>query len=186
MSQPFDFKQAWEDTEVTTVSPNEQVFVTLRGNSSISVSMLPGYYDRANAAQIEEQLARTARLVFVDRTKAFYDLRSAEHGDTVRPSAESLTREQAEFKRRRAELAVEGSSDDGAVTVTSVGMTQFAVQIAPGTLTRVDESRFVADLGQAATRLMHDQREKMLGLKVEVLGGWGEAGAPEWARSGVR
>lgn len=178
MPEPFDFKQAWEDTEVTTVSPNEQVFVTLRGSSSISVSMLPGYYERASAAQIEEQLARTARLVFVDRTKAFFDLRSQEHGDTVRPSQESLTREQAEFKRRRAELAVEGASDDGAVTITSVGMTHFAVHIQPGTQNRIDGEAFAADVGQAATRLMHDQRQKMLDLKYEVLGGWGEGGPP--------
>ena len=116
--------------------------------------------------------------MFVDRTKAFFDLRSKEHGDIVRPSQESLTHRAAEFKRRRAELAVEGSSDDGAVSITSVGMTHFAVHIAPGTHNRIDGETFAADVGQAATRLMHDQREKMVSLKFEVLGGWGEAGPP--------
>lgn len=167
-----DFEQAWSETEVTTVSPNEQVFVTLRGDSDVRVSFLPGYYERATAAQIEEQLARTARLVFADRTKAFFDLRSQEHGDVVRPARTAVTAADAEYHRRRAELAVEGTSDDGAVTIASVGMTHFTVQMAPGTLDRVDVATFERDLAQAATRLVEDQKEKMWDLKLEVQGGW--------------
>jgi hypothetical protein len=157
---------------VKTVSPNEQVFVTLRGDTTIEVSLAPGYYERATAAQIEEQLTRTARLVFAERTKAFYDLRSQERGDTVRPGQGAPTPEEAEYKRRRAELAVEGTSDDEAVTISSVGMTHFAVNIAPGTLTRLDSPTFARAVAEAATRLVQDQRSKMLALKLELHGGW--------------
>jgi len=174
MAPDIDFKRTWSETEVRTTSPNEQVFITLRGDSSIDVSFLPGYYERANAAQIEEQLARTARLVFAERTKAFFDLRSKEHGNIVRPGRVSVNDAEAEYKRRRAELAVEGASDDGAVTITSVGMTHFAVHIAPGTQNRVDAATFAQDVAQAGTRLMQDQQTKMRALKLEIHGGWPE------------
>ena len=70
----LDFRDEWSHTRVDVVSPNEQVFITLVGDTDLRVSFAPGYVERATRPQLEEQLARTARLVFARRTEAFYEL----------------------------------------------------------------------------------------------------------------
>lgn len=167
MAEQIDFRETWHRTDVRVASPNEQVFITVRGNREIEVDIDPNYFARASRDQIETQLARAARLAFVHRTKAFLDLRSRERGDSVTRTRPVHGPEDAEYFRRLDELAVEGESDDGLAGVTAVGMAHFSVSVAPRALDRSPQE-FCRSASQAATRLMQDQLAKGKKLQYDV------------------
>jgi hypothetical protein len=168
MAEPIDFREAWDHTEVRVVSPNEQVFITVRGNREVEVGVDPGYYGRATRDQLETQLARAARLAFIERTRAFLDLRGRERGEPLKQGRTIHSREDTEYFRRLDELAVEGESDDGQARVSAVGMTHFTVSIAPSVLERLDPAEFCRIASQAATRLLEDQLRKGKELRYDV------------------
>jgi hypothetical protein len=152
---------------VRVASPNEQVFITVRGNREIEVGIDRNYFARATRDQVETQLARAARLAFVERTRAFLGLRSRERGTPASQTRTIHGPDDAEYFRRLDELAVEGESDDGLARVTAVGMTQFAVSIAAAAL-ELSPEEFCRSASQAATRLMQDQLAKVKELRYDV------------------
>lgn len=165
MTEPADFDTVWESEIVKTVSPNEQIFVDIHGNRDVQVSIDDGYYARYSAAEFQTQFARTLRLAFVNRTKAFFALRSEIAGTHVHPGSTLVNEHMADFYRRRDELAVEGCSSDESVELTAVGMRQFAVIVAPGTWGDLELATFEHCVSEACTALMHDQIQKMLLLR---------------------
>lgn len=163
-----DFDTALENKVVRTVSPNEQIFVVIHGNRDVRVSIEDGYYARHSAAEFQTQFARTLRLAFVNRTKAYFGLRSEFAGGSVRPGSTPVNAHMADFYRRRDELAVEGRSSDDSVEITAVGMRQFAVIVAAGTWGGIELPAFEHCVSEACTALMHDQIQKMLALRGSV------------------
>jgi hypothetical protein len=164
----IDFDRAWAQTEVRVVSPNEQVFLTILGNAEIRVSFAPGYVERTSYPLLVEQLVRLGRAAFAARTRSFYALRSEEAGQPVEPGTTGYSEQSREYFRRLAELAAEGTSADGSVRVTAVGMTEFAVAFPSSLLDSLGPAGLAARLGEAATALMHDQLTKVARLKLDV------------------
>jgi len=162
------FDETWDRTEVHTVSPNEQVFVTMTGDRDIRVSFAPGYYERATRQQLVEQLQRTARQAFIDRTRAFFAELGRDRGTTVRPSRSIVTPRDAEYWRRLDALEATGSSSDGAVSGVLVGSEHLTVLIAPGTRDRLDATAFAAAASEAATRLLADHLAQAMQVKLDV------------------
>ena len=162
------FDEQWDRTEVHTVSPNEQVFVTVRGDREVTVSFAPGYYERATRQQLVEQLQRTARQAFLDRTRAFFDELGRDRGTTIRPSRSIVTAQDAEYWRRLDALEATGSSSDGSVSGVLLGSEQLTVQIAPGTQDRLDAYAFAAAASEAATRMLADHLAKAMQVKLDV------------------
>ena len=150
----FNFRSRSGEHQGHRRVPQRAGDVTLAASSSISVSTLPGLGGRASVSRGRFTRMPAWCSSTAPRLSSTCGPRSTR---PRRPSHESSTLEPP-FKRRRAKLAVEGSSDDGAVSLTSVRMSHFAVDLAPGTHNRIDGDTFAADVGQAATQPMHDQR----------------------------
>lgn len=156
----WDFEERWADTAVRVTSPNDQVTATLYGDERISVQLAPGYYERTDTSALTAQVARLAQLVFIARTRAFFELRSEEVGHPVHPATRPVNDLAAEYDDAMTRLAVEGRSADGAVALTAVGMAHFAATLAPGTRHRLDATAFAQALSEAATALLRDQIER--------------------------
>lgn len=167
MAATLDFYDTWDRAAVEVISPNEQITITISGDRSITVAILPGYYERASRSQLVDQLTRTARLALVRRTKAFFDLRSRECGRVMAPGRAIVNEEAAEYDRRRAELEVRGASADDAVSIWSVGLVQFGFHLAP-TVSELDAAAFAQRVGEAATQMLRDHVVKVGELKREV------------------
>jgi hypothetical protein len=170
MAETTTWREQFEETPVRVTAPNEQVSVTLTGTSWVEVSFAPGYYQRADERQLAEQLTRVARLMYVERTRAFYDGLSRETGDIVRPGSGgvSTSRETREYHRRLEELSAEGSSADGSVRMFGTGLSHFLVSIAPGTLSRLSEEQFIAAGREAGLAFLADHLQKVRELKFDV------------------
>ena len=164
----LDFRDEWSHTRVDVVSPNEQVFITLIGDTDLRVSFAPGYVERATRPQLEEQVARTARLVFARRTEAFYELRSREAGHLLRPGRHPANDRAARFRAARDELVVEGASPDGSVRIVSVGLRDFSVRITPPPGLALDATWLAGAVAAAGTALVADQARGVAELRREV------------------
>lgn len=162
------FDERWEETEVHTVSPNEQIFVVVRGDRDVRVSFAPGYYERARRDQLIEQLQRTARVAFLDRTNAFFDLISRDRGTTVRPSRSIVNARDADYWRRLDELEVSAGTPGGELSATLLGSQHLSVTIAPGVMERHSAESFAAIASQVATELLRDHLAKAMQIKLDV------------------
>jgi hypothetical protein len=142
--------------EAASYTPDEQVFAAVHGRTTITVSFAPGYYHRADEATLEWQFARLGKLLF---------------GETVtRESPPEGVRDE-EYVRRRAELVATGTSSDGRIVVSVVGMREWAITITPGTCSALSEDAFCRAMGEAATAMMTDQFGQIRALKHEVYAG---------------
>ena len=164
----MSFDDDFAEQQVSAASPSEKVFLTLTGTRAIQVRFAPGYYQRASTSDMEAQLSRAARLLFVERTRAMYAGLSAEAGERVEPGRDRLHRDARTYRERLDELTASGSSAGGEVTLISVGLGAFTVTIAPGTLDRLSEEQFIA-AGQATTlAYIADFDAKLALLKYDV------------------
>ncbi len=67
---------ALAELQASAATPDERAFATISGRTQVRVTLAAGYYGWASAADLERQLTRLARLLFVARMKAYYVARS--------------------------------------------------------------------------------------------------------------
>ncbi|GAB3775489.1 DNA-binding protein YbaB [Nocardioides ginsengisegetis] len=143
-------EQEWERTEVEVESPNGRVRVTLRGDHALTLWVDPTWYATVPVDALESELARTARLAYVERTRAYYRTWSRLAGREMRPATVPASPEQAEYLDRLQDVHAEGSADGGRVVLTMVGLSQFAVTIDPAVLRELDAPAFASVAARAA------------------------------------
>lgn len=160
--------EEFERTPVTVSSPNERIWVTLTGDSTIEVSFAYGYYDGANDREMADQLTRAVKLLMVERTRVLYNGRSQEAGELVRPGRDTLHRDARTYRERLAEVAAEGASADGRIRLSGVGLTHFTGTIEPGTLASMREEQFIAGCKEAGFAFLEDHKAKIALLKYDV------------------
>jgi len=154
--------------DVTVATPDEKAYGRVRGRREVSVWFAPGYYDAATESDLQRQLTRLGRLLFAARMREYYRLRSLAFRRTVTKESPPATDRDREFVGRRDELVAEGSSPDGQIRVSAVGMQNWTVSIEPGLSRTRDEQSFLADLATAANALVDDQFAKIRELKYDV------------------
>lgn len=160
-----------DELEATSYTPDEQVFATVNGRTTITVSFAPGYYQRTDEATLEWQFARLGKLLFVQRMRAYYAIRSEDFGEPVTRESPPEGARDEEFVRRRAELTATGTSSEGRIVVSVVGMREWAITIAPGTCSDLSEDAFCRAMGEAGTAMMSAQFAQIRVLKHEVYAG---------------
>lgn len=158
---------AVESSVVTVSTPNEMVHAELRGERHVSVRFAAGHLEQVSHAVLERELASLARLAFAAALAEHARLGAVVTGrvPTRRPR---IGRREKEYDQRLAELAAEGVSDDGEVTVTSVGQQHHAVRLRPGCLDRLDAEQLARSCAQAAERLLLDTETRAARARWDV------------------
>jgi hypothetical protein len=162
---------ALAELQASAATPDERAFATISGRSRVQFSLAPGYYDWASVADLERQLTRLAKLLFVARMKAYYVARSRDFGQLfTRESPPSSPRDE-EYVRARSGLVVEGEAADGAVRISAVGMESWVVHLDRDVQRRLNEAAFCAAVSRAATQLVELQFAEVKALKRQVYAG---------------
>ncbi len=154
--------------EATT--PDERAFATISERTRVRFSLAPGYYEWVTVPDLEIQLTRLAKLLFVARMKEYYKARSRDFEMEVTKESPPVSARDHEYVRARAALAVEGVGGGGVVRITAVGMDSWAVRLASDVKQRLDEQSFCDAVSDAATELVTLQFADVKALKREIYG----------------
>ena len=146
---------------VEAATPDGIAFARLRGRSQVSVSFVPGYYAHSTEARLEDKLAQLGQQLWAARTTAYYEHRSRLLGRPVHEEAEPRTLQQRLRRAARDSLVSTGSSADGVVSLTAVGLLRWQAEVRPGTVREVHEAAFCAACGEAVERLLLDHLDQL-------------------------
>jgi len=162
---------ALAELRASAATPDEKAFATISGRTHVRFSLAPGYYEWASVADLERQLTRLARLLFVARMKAYYVARSRDFGQIFTKESPPTSPRDQQYVRARAGLVVEGEAAGGAVRISAVGMESWAVHLDRDVQKNLDEQAFCAAVSGAATQLVEQQFAQVKTLKREVYAG---------------
>ncbi|MFC5730954.1 MULTISPECIES: hypothetical protein [Nocardioides] len=146
---------------VEAATPDETTFGRITGRRQVDVWFAPGYYGHSTDDRIEAKLATLARLLWVARTKEYYRYKSELLGRVVRGEGAPQTLGQEARRAARNNILAVGESGDGLVRIESIGLFQWAVTLAPGSVPAVPESTLAARVGMAASRLIEMHENKL-------------------------
>jgi hypothetical protein len=162
---------ALAELTATASTPDGRAFATISGRTHVRMSLAPGYYEWASATDLERQLTRLAKLLFVARMRAYYEARSRDFGQLfTREPAPTSPLDEA-YVRARSDIVVEGEAAAGAVRISAVGMDSWAVHLDRDVPQRMDEVSFCDAVSRAATQLVELQLAAVRALKREVHAG---------------
>jgi hypothetical protein len=161
---------ALAELRAAAATPDERAFATISERTHVRFSLAPGYYEWATVPDLEMQLTRLAKLLFVARMKEYYQARSRDFSMEVTKESPPVSARDHEYVRARAALAVEGVAAGGAVRITTLGMESWAVRLAPEVKQRLDEQAFCDAVSDAATELVTLQFAGVKALKREIYG----------------
>jgi hypothetical protein len=155
----------------TASTPDGRAFATISGRTHVRMSVAPGYYEWASVTDLERQLTRLARLLFVARMRAYYEARSRDFDQLFTREPAPTTPLDEAYVRARSEVVVEGEAAGGAVRIGAVGMDSWAVHLDRDVQQRMDEVTFCDAVSRAATQLVELQLAAVRTLKREVYAG---------------
>jgi hypothetical protein len=159
---------ALAELTATASTPDARAFATISDRTQVRLTLAPGYYEWASVPDLERQLTRLARLLFVARMKAYYVARSKDFDQLFTRESSPTNARDEEYVRARAKLHVEGEVAGGAIRITAVGMDSWAVHLDRDIQRRLDEQSFCRAVSDAATRLVEMQFAEVRVLKREV------------------
>jgi hypothetical protein len=162
---------ALAELQASAATPDEKAFATISGRTHVQFSLAPGYYEWASVSDLERQLTRLAKLLFVARMKAYYVARSRDFGQTFTKESPPTSPRDEQYVRARSGLVVEGEAAGGAVRISAVGMDSWAVHLDRDVQKRLNEAAFCAAVSSAATQLVESQFAQVKALKREVYAG---------------
>ena len=144
------------------------VVARVDGRTRVSLSFLPGVYQRADESELARELTNLAKLLWAARTREYYAIVSDVTGETRTQEAHAVNQRDVDFFAARDELVAEGRSFDDRIQITVQGMRSFRVRIAPGTLRTLTEEEFAERAGEAGSELVRDQLRKVRELKLMI------------------
>lgn len=142
----------------TVTTPDEIATARLRGKSSITVSLVPGYFTTTTPARLGDKLAELGELLWQARQDVFRRTHS-EPAEQV-SEAVAYTPRGATFRRAPDSVVCVGHSVDGSVRVCTVGMTTWMVELEPPAFTRGEEA-FCEAAGQALSGVVADRLSQL-------------------------
>jgi hypothetical protein len=157
---------------VTATSPDGRIEGRVESLRYITLRFVHDSYERHyrhhEAESLAHQLGRGATLMATAYQKARREVMRAhsfERYSTLRPPFSSRHRE---YLERGAKLSAHGSSPDQEIQVTTVGLLDFHVSIAPDVLERHEERRFLQLADTAMRDLQADHRRGNTELRHEL------------------
>ena len=162
---------ALAELTATASTPDGRAFATISERTHVRMSLAPGSYEWASVTDLERQLRRLARLLFVARMRAYYEARSRDFEQLFpREPAPTSALDEA-YVRARSEVVVEGEAFGGAVRISAVGMDSWAVHLDRDVQQQMHEATFCDAVSRAATQLVELQLAAVRALKREVYAG---------------
>ncbi len=159
------FRESWQDVSVQTTSPNGCIHLTNRGDREFRITCDDSWFHRATLGDFTTQLGRLFKLALVERTQAYNRHKEMVTGLQITPIDGSRNPHLQTFVDKRDNLAVEGVSADGTVSIASVGLTHFVITIDSQLWARRDRLAVQRALDEAGTAMVADQFRKMYELK---------------------
>lgn len=145
--------------QVRVRAPGAAIEAELRHRRQISISLDEGCYAFLREPQLERALAGLARLLYTGWVRQY---RAALTDTAIDPV------EDPDFVAGRAKIETTGRSADGRITITAVGIDDFQVRVAPGTLRELSERQFVTAVHQATNGFLADQAAKISELRMAL------------------
>ncbi|MFC9432979.1 hypothetical protein [Nocardia sp. NPDC057030] len=133
-----------------------EIEAELRHRTNVTISLGEGVYDFVDESAIEQVLANILELLWAGWQREYRKV--IEHTDLV-IDAEDLTDKR--FFAERDSVEAVGSSNDKRITLSTVGMKDYSVHITPGTMRKLTSIEFSVGVGDAATELIQDFRDKV-------------------------
>ncbi|WP_460853097.1 hypothetical protein [Nocardioides montaniterrae] len=162
-----EFDRRWTETGYVARSPGGLIEVRMTGDGSIRGDIDPSWFSRASRSAIESELAGAGKALYVERTRAYYDLSSEVAGMPIRPVREYASDEQREYFERLRELSAQGASADGLVRFTLIGNCHVGATVDDAAL-RLDAPSFVARCCEAADACFADHSAKWQRLHFDI------------------
>jgi hypothetical protein len=162
---------ALAELRASAATPDEKAFATISGRSHVQLSLAAGYYEWASVGDLERQLTRLARLLFVARMRAYYVARSRDFGQTFTKESPPTSSRDRQYVLARSGLVVEGEAAGGVVRVSAVGMDSWTVHLDRDVQNRLNEAAFCTAVSSAASQLVESQFAQVRALKREVYAG---------------
>jgi hypothetical protein len=160
-----------ENMVVTKTSPDERIHARVSNDLNVEIWFEPGAYQWYDESTLSHQLARLAVTTWVEyhrgRSEAYRQsqgLSYEELADAERPTDDPHRRR---YEEELNQIEGEGVSAAGTVRVRTRGMMQWTVEIQPGTVGRLSEEAFLAELHSAMKSLLADREVKIISLKSE-------------------
>lgn len=166
--EPTPLEREWADTVVEVTSPSGGAVVRMVGDSDISLWLDPGWYARVAVSDLERDLAGAARLVYVERTRSYYDTWSRVAGHRIDPVRTPVSPEQETYLEGLKEIPAHGESYGGRVSLSMIGLSSFAVRIGGGVLDELDAASFAEVAREAALACFADHVRGWQRLHFEV------------------
>lgn len=145
--------------------PGTEIHAELSNRTRIDVSFGDGTYEWLHEGDLQYHLATLARLLVAAWMRE-YRAALTDNELLLRPPEELRNRD---YERACDELAAGGASADGRVTVSAVGLRDFAVRIVPGTLRELTEQQFRSCVREATTAFLADHMTRIQLLKIRHL-----------------
>ncbi|HZE39032.1 MAG TPA: hypothetical protein VE172_09510 [Stackebrandtia sp.] len=152
---------------VRVSSPDGRIAGELRNRDDITVSFPAGGFRRYTERGLEHQLSRLVLRLWTGYRRGFDTaLAEALDGNPEKPRR-SWDANQRRFHTAQAETVAEGMSPAECVYLRTAGMRSCDVVVRDGTVNKMDESEFVAELLGAYRAMNRDFRAKMYELRAE-------------------
>lgn len=134
----------------------------------VEIRFAQGYYRRATERELERHLEQLARLLCARRNAEYYAAWSELAGERITGERAPIGHRDRDFVAARAELVAQGWSTDERVRIFVRGMSEWDVQIEPGTLDALTEAEFADAIREAAAALITDQLDQTRTLAAEI------------------
>ncbi|GAA4951425.1 YbaB/EbfC family nucleoid-associated protein [Actinoplanes utahensis] len=167
----IDFGDRLRGMTVTGTSPDGQIRATVSGDMRLELRLRPGAYDQADERGLSRQLAGLGATTWVawerERREIYrrYQGLSTEEAEADRRTPRDSRYRLFEEGLRRLECQALSPSE--VLHVRTVGMTEWHVDIEPGTLRRLREPEFVQEVVSAFGGLIQDRERRLTLLKAE-------------------
>jgi len=142
--------------------PGTPIQGELHHRGEIGISFDPDSYQWLRESRLAHYLATVARLLYAGWTREY---RAAISSSLLPVDPPEEVRNRA-YEQARDEVEASGSSADGRVTVSAVGLRNFTARITPGTIRELTEQEFVSRAREAATAFLADHRAQIRELKL--------------------
>lgn len=153
--------------DITVATPNDQLFARLRGKYDVTITIRPGFVERAGDPETEVQLGRLCRLLFLHRADRLNRI-DAELMDTIPRPPRQLGPRDLEFERRYEQIGVTETSSDGSLSLHVVGMQSWVWEVQPGTTARQTSEQVAHSATEVANRMALRLADEVRKLTIEV------------------
>jgi hypothetical protein len=154
---------------IAVTSPDGNIRARVSNYTEVEVELDPRAFERYDEERLGHQLARLGGTTWVayhrGRSEAYkrsLELSAAELAEAEKPSEDPRRRA---YEEELNNIEGEGVSTGRMVRIRTRGMTQWSVDIAPGTIRRLGRERFLAELQSAIKALLSDREMKIIVLK---------------------